>query len=61
MLVKITNKSPFNVFIDVDGDKRTEDTVQIGPKGREVVELPSEKRYLEIAREFGNKIVMRKV
>lgn len=61
MLVKITNKTQFGLSIDLDGNKDTADTVVIGPKGKETVKVPSEKRFLEISKEYKNKIIMRKV
>jgi len=61
MLVKITNKTPHNIFLDIDGDERTEDTVQIGPKGKVEVQLPSEKRFLEIGHQYSKQLILRKV
>jgi len=61
MLVRITNKTPHNIFLDIDGDKRTEDTVHIGPKGRVEVSIPSEKRFLEISHQYKKQLVLRKV
>jgi len=61
MLVNITNQSLHTVYIDKDGNSSTDDTVVVGPKGRVKVDIPSEKRFLEIAKQFKKQIIIRKV
>jgi hypothetical protein len=47
-------------FVDVDGNKSTDDIVTIGPRVRETIELPNEKRFLELQREHKGKLNFRK-
>lgn len=60
MKVNAFNQTDFNQYVDVDGDKNTDDTVVVGPKARVSLNIPSEERFIELAKEFKNKLVLRK-
>lgn len=59
--VLIINNSPFTIYPDLDGKAETKDTIIIGPKGRETVSLPSEKRLTQLTSELAGKATLRKV
>jgi len=61
MKVQIINKTPLTQYVDIDGLEETKDIVVIGPKAVEIVELPSEKRFLEISKQFVKKLSLRKL
>lgn len=58
--VTILNRTDFNLYPDLDGKAETKDTVIIGPRAKVEVELPSEKRFTELSKEFKNRAVLRK-
>ncbi len=61
MRVVVTNLTAFNQFIDLDGKANTDDTIHLGPKNRVTVDIPTEKRFVAISKEFANKLTLRKV
>jgi len=61
MKVIIINTTDFNQYVDLDGNERTEDTVHLGPKEKVKVEIPNEKRFIEISKKFAKKLVLRKI
>jgi len=56
----IINNTPHNLFIDLDGNEKTDDIIVLGPRAKEIVEL-SDKRVAELREEFGANLVIRKV
>ncbi len=60
MKVIVTNLLSAPQFIDVDGNLATDDIVTLGPRAREVIDIPSEKRFLELTRQHKGKINFRK-
>lgn len=60
MKVVVMNLLNAPQYVDRDGDEKTEDTVVIGPRARETIELPSQKRFLDLQREFKGKLTFRK-
>lgn len=60
MKVVITNLTNYNQYIDIDGKSDTNDTVHLGPKARSTVEIPTEKRFLQLSKQLSGKILLRK-
>jgi len=61
MKVIIINRTVYNQFVDLDGVEDTKDIVNVGPKEKVIVDIPNEKRFLEISKKFNNILVVRKV
>jgi len=61
MKVIIINRTVYNQFVDLDGVEDTKDIVNVGPKEKITVDIPNEKRFLEISKKFNNILVVRKV
>lgn len=61
MRVVVTNLTAFNQFVDLDGKANTDDTIHLGPKSRETVNIPTEKRFVQLSKDFKNKLTLRKV
>lgn len=62
MKVKIVNLTDFNQFVDIDGDKNTDDVIIVGPK--EVItsiEIPNEARLTALTTEFNKLLSIRKI
>jgi len=41
--VTIFNLKPYNIFIDVDGNKKTDDTIVLGKGGTETISIPKDR------------------
>ena len=61
MRVVVTNLTPFNQFVDLDGKANTDDIIHLGPKNRVEVNIPTEKRFVQLSKDFLNKMSFRKV
>ena len=61
MKVVIVNKTPFNQYVDLDGNEDTKDIINIGPKEKVQVDIPNEKRFIEISKQFKDSLFVRKV
>lgn len=61
MKVFISNMTGFTKYVDCDGRLDTADTVLVGPNARRVVaELPSQKRFDELSRQYKGVLTFRK-
>ena len=61
MKVKIFNRSPVTQFIDLTGTNDPDGIVVLGSKANTEVELPSETRYVALAKKFNGVLVLRKL
>jgi len=61
MRVIIINRTAFNQFVDLEGVNDVNNIINIGPRERIVVDIPNEKRFLEISKQFKNILVLRKL
>lgn len=61
MKVIIRNLTGVNKFVDLDGKSNTDDIKVIGPRGTETVDLPSERRFIELSKQFKNQLSIKKV
>ena len=56
--VILVNTSNRNVYVDLDGDKKTDDIIQLGPKAISTpCFVPSKTRMEEIAKEYPKVLV----
>lgn len=61
MKVKIFNNSNFNKYIDLVGDNDPEQTIVLGPRANTIAEVATEKRFVELSKEYRGKVVFRKL
>jgi len=59
--VQAFNKTDFTQFLDTDGNNDPHSIVTIPPKQKILLDIPSETRFVELAKEKQKTIVMRKV
>jgi len=56
--VTLYNVKPFNVFIDLDGNENTDDTIVLGKGGKETVELTNV-RIEQLRKELAGQVVIK--
>ena len=61
MKVKIVNRTDLQQFIDCGGGKKPEDIVPIPPKATIIVEMLNEKVFIDNAKKYKNKLILRKL
>jgi len=61
MKVEVFNRTEFQQFIDLKGLGNPKDIVSVAPKHKLIVEIPNEKRFIDLAKQFKNKLLFRKI
>jgi hypothetical protein len=61
MKVVIINLTGFNQYVDLDGNADTNDIVAVGPREKVKVDIPNEKRFIEISKMFAKKLAIKKL
>lgn len=61
MKVVIINLTGFNQFVDLVGKSDTKETVAVGPKEKIKVDIPNEKRFIQLSKQFAKKLAIRKL
>jgi len=56
--VTIFNRTPHNIYIDIDGKANTDDIIVLGKTGRVTLELPV-KRIEELKRELQGQVIIK--
>lgn len=61
MQVRITNVSEIQQTIDLNGDANPDTTIILGSKNTTEVDIVSERRFVQLSKEFKNKLIIRKL